>query len=85
MKRAKTFNNVCDALSVTMLVGSAFLGPISFLATLTDMAIGRGIGHLICEADERLNDNRLAVGIAKKFGATAENCPAACARTLHFI
>ena len=68
-----------------MIVGSVFFGPIPFLATAAGAAIGRGIGHLISEADERLNENKMALGMAKKFGITEEISPAASASTLHFI
>ena len=46
-----------------MIVGSAFLGPIPFLATAAGAVIGRGIiSHMISEADEHLNDDKMSLG-----------------------
>ena len=70
IKRDKTIAKVSNASTATMIVG---------------FGIGFGIGHLICEADKRLNDNKMALGMAKKFGVTEEISPAASASTLHFI
>ena len=67
-----------------MIVGSALLGPIPFIATAAGAAIGFGIGQLINKADEHLNDNKMALGYAKMLGVTEENSPAASASKLHF-
>ena len=85
VKRADTFGNVCNASTATMIVGFTITGgPIAFLTTVTGAAIGYGISHLISEGD-RQNDNKIGWGIAKIFGATPENSPAANSSTLPFI
>ena len=68
-----------------MIVGFTITGgPISFLTTVTGAAIGYGISHLITEGD-RQNDNKIGWGIAKIFGATPENSPAANSSTCYLL
>ena len=83
IKRANTINKVSKTSAAAIIACSAFSGPIGFIGAVAGLAIGHGISSLIFEADERLNDNKMTLGMAKILGAT-ENSPAAVASTLHF-